>query len=890
MEGTIYMEELNAQFIKSEIARTETIFNRGETIFQLGSYSLADKNEEKNKFTYVFDGTYGDYKVNITLNNNKVSTSCSCPFPHKGCKHTVAACLDLAYKIKRKAELGEQTAIPHEYLTTEEIKEQALEGRIHSAKNEGFHLLAGETYKGEHVVKNNRGKEYRVTIYNPVAQSGHCTCPDFATNHMGTCKHLLFTYLKLQKDKGMTEQVQAETFPYVHLTWNSRLSKPCCYFERIEEEELKEKLGDLFNEKGVYTKKDVLPLYRLFTMANDNEFLRFDSRLVQKLDDILFEKELAKLEKKYVEDFSFLKASLYPYQKEGINFALFKKASIIADEMGLGKTLQAICIAILKKKVFQFSKVIIICPTSLKEQWKREIEKYTDENAVIVAGGKKQRQFIYENSGAFFKITNYEAVLRDMPDIARWEPELVILDEAQRIKNFETKTHQAIQCLPRKHSVVITGTPLENKLEDLYSVVQFSNPELLTPLWVFAANHFNLSTQKKNKVLGYKNLDLLRDKLQTLIIRRKKEDVFDCLPEQIVNNYYIDLTYEQREIHQGLMQTLSSFLRKKILTPMDIKKIQMILLNMRMVCNSTYLIDKKTNFSPKLQELVSILKDLTIANNRKVIIFSEWTTMTYLIGKAVSELNLDFVEFTGKIPVEKRQALVEEFRQNPACMVFLATDAGGVGLNLQNADCVINFEMPWNPARLNQRVGRVNRIGQKSTKVNVVNLIARHSIEEKVLAGVHLKQELFNAVFEGGTDTVDFSDESKTKFLNQIRALFGEELEAPEQTNKACAPELEEETPHFLNPQILKDTEPEFDLGKEEYDEGDDPVTESPKGGMQPGETEQLENVLNQGLAFLNGLTQMATGKALVEDTNKKALEINRETGEVVLRFKLPGF
>jgi len=266
--------------------------------------------------------------------------------------------------------------------------------------------------------------------------------------------------------------------------------------------------------------------------------------------------------------------------------------------------------------------------------------------------------------------------------------------------------------------------------------------------------------------------------------------------------------------------------------------------------------------------------------------------MTYLIGKVLSDLKIDFVEFNGKVPIEKRHRLIEEFRDNPNCMVFLSTDGGGVELNLQSADCVINFEMPWNPAKLNQRIGRVNRIGQSSAKINVINLIAKKSIEERVLAGINIKQEVFDAVFDGGVAEVDLSQGKKDSFINKIREMLGEDLLEP-RTETVDSPELDEMTPHFLNPELLAEKEPEVDLTAEEEEieaEGLDtePAGESPIS-EQRTDPDQLETVLNQGLAFLDSLTQMTTGKPLIGESGDKAIEINRETGEVVLRFKLPG-
>jgi SNF2 family DNA or RNA helicase len=345
------------------------------------------------------------------------------------------------------------------------------------------------------------------------------------------------------------------------------------------------------------------------------------------------------------------------------------------------------------------------------------------------------------------------------------------------------------------------------------------------------------------------------------------------------------------------MAGLFRLINKKVLTPMDIKLMQKTLLSMRMVCNSTYLIAKQTNISPKLIELVSILKDIVLENQRKVLIFSEWTTMTYLIGKVLSELEIDFVEFTGKVPVEKRQKLIDEFRDNPNCMVFLSTDSGGVGLNLQNTDCIINFELPWNPAKLNQRIGRVHRIGQKSKSINVINLITKNSIEERVFAGINLKQELFDAVLEGTGDEIDLSRESKNKFISRVRSMFNEEeienlTETPSsETASYDRPELDEQTPHYLNPEVFRKQETEIDIAAEEFsDEEEKKLQGQASGPHTTADYEQMERVLNQGMDFLNSLSMMAGGKPLHGADESKKIEIDRETGEVVMRFKLPGF
>jgi superfamily II DNA/RNA helicase len=368
-----------------------------------------------------------------------------------------------------------------------------------------------------------------------------------------------------------------------------------------------------------------------------------------------------------------------------------------------------------------------------------------------------------------------------------------------------------------------------------------------------------------------------------------------------VNNYYVTLTDEQEKIHQGYAQLLGPLLHKKFLTPMDVKRIQELLLLMRMVSDSTYLIDRKTNFSPKLAELDSILDELIIQNNRKVVIFSEWTTMTYLIATKLSGANIAFVELSGKIPVKKRQALIDEFTNNPQCKVFLSTDAGGTGLNLQAADCVINFEPPWNPSKLNQRIGRVNRIGQTSKCINVINLIASNSIEARILAGLQLKTDLFQGVFDGTTDTVEFSREKRAELLKQLEGMLDQKPEPKEPTETV---EIAEDDPFFLNPKVLNDAKDTIEYQFEEAT-GETSAIETTSANKneaiessRTGESlfakqppERVEAVLNKGMEFISGLLEMATGQSLQKSGNsEKLIQIDQQTGEVVMKFKLPGF
>lgn len=914
------MPPLSPNYIRREIADSEAIYTRGLRLCTHGAFVPMQIDSEQEHYEFSVDGNYGDYTIKVNLNTKAPRTSCDCPYPGEGCKHVVAALLyieRLQYKASKQqhhetATQTVETTIADEdgFLTPDEIRAQALKDRESRARTEKFGLKAGEMFKGAHRVTNLDGRAYTVTLHDPVAGRGHCSCPDYLTNRLGTCKHLLFAADALAKKRGFKTRMKNEVFPFIDLYWDSAEDAPRVYAQLPQRTTIAEReaLARCFDAAGRFSSKRLGELMKILPVLDRSKKVKIQPEVLRRLEIHLEEEGLAAAATAGEMPPIPLRADLYPYQTEGVRFALHRSAALIGDEMGLGKTLQAIAVALLKAELFDFKRVLVVTLASLKEQWRREIERFSDTDAVVVTGNAIQRRTIYREDPAFFKITNYEAVLRDKKVIAEWAPDLVILDEAQRIKNFTTKTAATIKGLPRRHALVLTGTPLENRLEDIYSITQFLDTRLLSPLWQFAAEHFMISRTKKNKIEGYRNLESLNHKLKGLVLRRRKEEVLKDLPDQVVNTYFVPMTREQCELHESYRAPLASILSKKYITPMDLRRIHELLLRMRQACNSTYLIDRETNISPKLDELSSILDELVIQNGRKLVLFSEWTTMTYLIARQLSEAGIGFVELSGKVPVPKRQALIDTFSNDPDCRVFLSTDAGGTGLNLQAADCVINFELPWNPARLNQRIGRVNRIGQRSRCINVVNLVSRGGIEERIMAGLQLKLDLFESVFEEGADSVTFSQSKKEELLNQLRGLVDESV------STSSSKEIPEDTPHYMNPAALAASQEEettgpgvsaavkatpeeaLDITGEENGEthigAAAQASSTPSDSLQAAQSpEKIEAILNQGVGFLSGIMEMATGQPLSGDnTDGRLVTLDKDTGEVTLKFKLPNF
>jgi SNF2 family DNA or RNA helicase len=844
----------------------------------------------RDNFHIAVDDEFKDFDLHVELGEVGVTTRCSCKAAHAECHHAVAGLLELSDFLRRDE--APEAGSGQTY-TREGMVKRVLEERREKAEKAPYRIEFADNRFGEHELFNERGRRYKLTFRDVEQEQGYCSCPDYRTNKLGTCKHLMHAFTRFRKTQG--REGAPQDFPFVEIFLDPLSDYRVSWFYPHElPAAVAPLIAEFFTAEQRLIPERMPDFLAFIESTREMKEVLIRPEVLDVMEDFFEARLLAEIRAGSRLDLSGIKVELFPYQKEGIEFAAFRKGAIIADEMGLGKTVQAIGTAVMKKALFGFSRTLVICPASLKDQWKSEIERFSQEQAVVIQGSREERAALYREADAYFLICNYEATLRDLPLLQEFAPDFVILDEAQRIKNYETQTAGIIKRIPKKHALVITGTPIENRLVDLYSIVDFLDPGLLSPLWEFSYRHCCFDPQQKNKIAGYYNLQSLKERLQPILLRREKKDVIRQLPHVSHLDIPIGMHPRQAEFHADYALGVSRILRKKFLTPFDLQRLQLLLAKMRMVCDSTFLVDPEaeSHHSPKLDELRQILLDqLDLKQSRrKIVIFSEWVRMNHLIGRMLRENDIGFVELSGKVPVARRSALIKEFEDNAACQVFLSTEAGGAGLNLQVADTVINFELPWNPAKKNQRIGRIDRLGQQSGHLTVITLITRNSIEERIADGLLLKQDLFEGVLSPGStlDAVDFANRGRPQFLQQLEAVIDQfaATEAAETEEPVAAATATAATMAMPDPL----GEPaEFAVAAQPQ-----PV---PAGGAAVAgraaatanaSAQQLTEVMNQGMAFLSGLMQMATGQGL--QSEEGAIQVDPETGEVVMKFRLPGF
>ncbi len=656
---------------------------------------------------------------------------------------------------------------------------------------------AGGGY-GDYTIKSGSGRSYRVAVRGPGLFDNYCSCPDFAVNTLGTCKHIeaMLSRLRQRRRKRLETAAYKRTRASISLQYGDTLEVRL-HLPASPSPALRSLAAEYFDPAGLLRREH----YRQFGQvlervrtADDQaivysdalEYVDRENELAEGLEE---ERRLLDKNKRGQDPMAgVLKTKLLPYQTRGALFAACRGRVVLADDMGLGKTVQALAAVELLRRRKGIDRVLVVAPASVKYQWKTEIEKFTDLPAQVIDGLLPRRKALYA-APAFFNLTSYELVLKDVRYMHELKPDLIILDEAQRIRNWATATARTIKQLKSRYAFVLTGTPLENKLEELFSVVEFVDGRRLGPAFRFLNEH--RMEDAKGTLLGYRGLDRIKDQLAPILLRRTRAEVLKDLPERTDQVFRVPLTPEQAEPygeqHDLLGQLMRKWERQGWLSEIDQKRILCCIQNMRMLCNSTFLYDKQTHFSPKLQEFREILRELAIEENRKVVVFSEYERMTYLAGEELRKLGIGFVSLHGGVPSRQRGALIETFRNDPACKVFLSTDAGGVGLNLQAASAVVNFEPPWNPARLEQRIGRVHRLGQ-SRPVHVIHMLTSGSIEERVWETLALKKSLFAGVFDSPTGEVNFAKLGRKTVLQEVKEIFAAQPERPKPIITPAAP------------------------------------------------------------------------------------------------------
>ena len=679
---------------------------------------------------------------------------------------------------------------------------------------------------------SRQGRPYSTVLTRVVPLEASCDCADFISSSLGVCKHVLVILDELfakRKLENLASLASAVSLAGNALTWapDLALRGPLDRLTGLQLRAGERAVLRGWIERRSRTDHDAADVWRrvhdVEPTKDDRGLLVLDMRALANPDrrstvlrDLASRKDLAMspaaravladelaraerklsarpIAKKAARHLRTLSRKLYPYQLEGVTRFLETARLLLADDMGLGKTTQAIAACHALHREGAVRRGILIVPASLKSQWLREWQETTDVAASVVDGTPKERARQYRSLESGFLILGYEQLLRDFAHVQAIAPDIVVLDEAQRIKNWATKSALYVKALTPRYRLVLTGTPMENRLEELASVLDWIDDLALAPKWRLDAWHTTSAGDGGRGTTGARNLDTLRTRLAPCMLRRVRKEVLSQLPSRTDTCVPVTMTEQQREEHDALTPSISQLAaraRSRPLTQPEFLRLMQLLTTQRMISNGlgqlrfdelwpTYQHARPDDalldglFSPKLVELRRLIDDLVLEQQRKVVVFSQWRRMLRLAEWSVRDRleneGLRAVFFTGAESQRARTQSVIDFHDDDAVRVMFLSDAGGVGLNLQRAaSACINLELPWNPAVLEQRIGRIYRLGQKRP-IDVYNLASDYGIEARIADLVANKRALFTGLFDGSSDAVQFSRASS--FMADVQKI-----------------------------------------------------------------------------------------------------------------------
>lgn len=539
------------------------------------------------------------------------------------------------------------------------------------------------------------------------------------------------------------------------------------------QDELPEKIYAPVNNAKVlaFSKKQILPIFETFMQLYGSkedvpgkiEIQAFDAHLIHGLGngEITWKgsKEALNLAEKLknfkgiekVTPPKGLNANLRDYQQFGLNWLNFLHQfnfnGILADDMGLGKTIQTLTWILKLKETNQLNEpVLLIVPTSLIGNWKAELKRFTPDLTLLTLHGSERVSLFSEINNYDIIITTYPLIVRDVEVLQKHHFAYLVLDEAQKIKNPKTKLYQVLQTLKSKHRLCLTGTPIENHLGELWSIFNFLMPGFLSNYPRFK-KYFQNPIEKEGKSSIQGNLTA---KVTPFLLRRTKKEVVTELPDKTEIIKVAEFEPDQANLYETIRLTMEAKIRD-VVAENGIGKSQIMildaLLKLRQVCCDPRLVKidaaKKVKNSAKLEMLMDLLVEL-LEGEHKVILFSQFTSMLTLIEERLKRSKINYSLLTGQ--TKKREETIEKFKQGETSVFLISLKAGGVGLNLTEADTVIHYDPWWNPAVENQATDRAYRIGQNKD-VFVYKFIVANTIEEKIIDLQVKKQALQDQVF-----------------------------------------------------------------------------------------------------------------------------------------------
>lgn len=652
------------------------------------------------------------------------------------------------------------------------LRRQFGQGNLFEVKNLG----AKPVYSDFDVFNSETHKHYKVAIRSQDNALNFCTCNDFKTNGLSTCKHIEYVLHQIRIYPPYNKILIAGYRP----------DYSSIYLKYGAIREVKIKIGIL--EKGKFealSKKyfnidhtlKTEAYHHIFDLVKEAKSIHDSFRIYDDaMEYILCQRETTQRHQKADQLFSdgifspvfknITKTALYDYQKLGVMFMVKAGRSLLADDMGLGKTLQSLSTCEVLAHTFGIRKVLVVCPASLIFYWKNEIELHTYNTAKIL---ERSDSGLHEKDKALYLIVSYEMFNEENELLRNYEPDVIIMDEVQRLKTYPAAITNNLKKVKSKYAIVISGTPLETQLEELYAVMQFIDIFKLGPRYQFMYDH--QITDKEGNATGFKNLQKIKIMLQDLMLRRTRQEVNLQLPPRIEKNLLLPMNAAQATMqskHQELLKKLVvKWQTNGKLGETDRQQLSIHITQMRKICTNTFIADQETTHGPKLAELLFILEKANALIAQKIIIITQWERMLRLVSKVLHENKYIFTTIeNGTAPKLKERAIME-FNKAKINSILLCNDGLLLSEIMPQTTLIINLDIPLTADLL---ASRISTYSSEKVNLQILNLISIHSIEQKVLEIYH-KKSTSTSLLALGDNIIFATDDQFSGFMKTIEKL-----------------------------------------------------------------------------------------------------------------------
>jgi len=568
-------------------------YRKGLSFYESGQCHLMTSSTLE--YSYELKDIYEDFQVRLRFDSNDIHSECSCNC-YQLCSHVFAAALQTQQELNRSTLVLEQDVIKY---SRSGMMKRVMEEREQRARLESYQLDFADNIFGEHQLTNKQGKSYHLSFYDFTQQQGYCSCPDYQTNKLETCKHLIYAFEQFFT-KFDLKKLPAQSYPFIEIFRHPLNEYQIAWFYPHDPKpEIKEVLNKFFDDKQVF-KADQWHRFHEF-LEQIQEFKAVKIRPeVKTFVAQYFEKNSLK-ERFSKVDFplNMMRQKLFKYQENGALFIAARKGSIIADEIGLGKSVQALAAGLIKFKYLGFTNIKIVCPLYLKEHWSSEIS-----------------QWVPEDKQSLFQIISFEEVKNHQ------QCDFLIVDEAQKIDDYQSGILYQLHYWEYQHALLITDSQISTSLIKFYAMSALIDPYLLTPLWELSYKHCLFSSKDPSKVIDYYQLEHIYSHMKDVYLRRNKQEVMEQLPPTSFVKIPVAFNKSLSQQQSRLAKRVLTWAKKDHLNHYDLLQFKEHLQQLISLGQYGVLKDEEGSLNPKLEEFIHFVNHkMNLQKDEKVLVF-----------------------------------------------------------------------------------------------------------------------------------------------------------------------------------------------------------------------------------------------------------------------------